>query len=179
VAGVRNRYAVSTGTRGRIALRVREETGYEFRYDGQHADRQSRCCVNRLPKQASSEGICGRQPRWWQYPCPGADSNRRLPSLPLVASQAFVVRNTGIEPATIRVSVVGSTVELISWRFLRGSIRYTRCNLPALACQSGIQRTRTAECVPQEIGHPGRNQTADARLVRAALWSLSYRAVVW
>ena len=30
-----------------------------------------------------------------------------------------------------------------------------------------------------KTGHPGRNQTADARLVRAALWSLSYRAIVW
>ena len=30
-----------------------------------------------------------------------------------------------------------------------------------------------------QVGHPGRNQTADARLVRAALWSLSYRANVW
>ena len=28
-----------------------------------------------------------------------------------------------------------------------------------------------------KTGHPGRTQTADARLVKAALWSLSYRAI--
>lgn len=70
-----------------------------------------------------------------QYPCQGADSNRRLSSLPLVASHALS-RNAGLEPTTLRLTVVCSPFELISrWLPLRGhsvhAVQFTSVGAPA------------------------------------------------
>ena len=107
MSGVRTLDAVGSGTCGSV-LRVQDWTGRNIGIGGQHADRRTRCCAQgragansvAIPSAGSSRG-------WWQFPA-GADSNRRLSSLPV---QALVplAWNTGIEPVTLRLTAVCST----------------------------------------------------------------------
>ena len=121
-------------------------------------------------------------------PVDRAESNRRLKVFPLggVSGLESKCRSRTCD-RTIHSRMLLPT-ELISRLEFERAIRYTPCDLPASARQPGIHRTRTIECFSLKhgcdgravkTGHPGRNRTASLRFVRAALFSLSYRAIVW
>ena len=109
VSGDRNRGAVSVGAAGNESPCTRALTGPGFGYGGQHADRLSSCCAIRIPEASFEEtNRAGNSRGGGRYPCPGADSNRRLSSLS-TGGFGGLYRNTGVEPATLRLTVVCST----------------------------------------------------------------------
>ena len=105
----RNQGAVSAGVSGDESPSIGAITGPGFGHGGQHADRRTSCCACRFVEAGFAEsGGAGSSRGGGQYPCPGADSNRRLSSLS-TGGFGGLCRNTGVEPATLRVSVVCST----------------------------------------------------------------------
>ena len=169
MTGVRNQSAVASGTSGEDSPTARDNTGPGFGYGGQHADRQAHCCARPVAKASFFERTCAGGSRgWWAY---ARFVRSRTADFRLYHFEAYqaLARNAGLEPATLRVTVVCSTFELISkWRFKRSrSVHALR--FQASARQPGIQRTRSAERFSHkhrydgravETGHPGQSGLA-------------------
>ncbi len=76
VSGVRMLDAVGSGTCGDESPFARDETGWNIRHDGQHADRRSRCCTGTCAEASFSACAAPEAAAGWQFPA-GAVWSRR------------------------------------------------------------------------------------------------------